>query len=147
MAASVRRHKFGSGSPGLGTCHKPFLGWWQLSGKGTEKNCLLSPGSDHQSGGGGGRGVVLFPAPSPEVNVEDWRNKAGIYWEGADLLGTSGQGSINLVLPLGADPMVAGHAAPVPVCLPLRALQTGREAMAPWMGAFHFLPFPHDPPT
>lgn len=47
-----------------------------------------------------GSGVVLFPAPSPEVNVKDWRNKAGIYWEGADLLGTGGQGGINLLLPL-----------------------------------------------
>lgn len=89
-----------------------------------------------------GRGVVLFPAPSPEVNVKDWRNKAGIYWEGADLLGTGGQGSINLLLPLQADLMVVGRIAPVPACLSLRVLKTGSEAMAPCMGAFHFLLFP-----
>lgn len=145
-AASVRRHKFRSGSPGLGTCHKLFQGWWQLSGKGIERNWLWPPGSHHQSGGGVGRGVVLFPAPCPEVNVKDWRNKAGIYWEGADLLGTGGQGSINLLLPLRADPMVVGCTAPVPACLSLRVLKTGHEAMAPCMGAFHFLPFPRDLP-
>lgn len=94
-----------------------------------------------------GRGVVLFPAPSPEVNVKDWRNKAGIYWEGADLLGSGGQGSINLLLPLRADLMVVGRTAPVPACRSLGVLRAGGEAMAPCMGAFHFLPFPPHLPT
>lgn len=100
MAASVRRRKLGSRSPGLRTCHIPVLVWWHMSGKGIERNRLWPLGSHHQSGGGVGQRVVLFPAPSPEVKVKDWRNKAGIYWEGADLLGTGGQGSINLLLPL-----------------------------------------------
>lgn len=100
MAASVRRHKFGSGSPGLGTCHIPFLVWWQMSGKEIERNWLCPLESHHQKGGGGGQRGCFVSCPILEVNVKDWRNKAGIYWEGADLLGTGGQGSINLLLPL-----------------------------------------------
>lgn len=101
MAASVRRQKFGSRSPVLGTCHIPVLVWWQMSGRGLKGigDCGLWEATTNQEVVLG-RGVVLFPAPSPEVNVKDWRNKAGIYWEGADLLGTGGQGSINLLLPL-----------------------------------------------
>lgn len=99
MAASVRSHKFESGSPGLGTWNKLFLGWWQL-GRGLKRIGCGLQGATTNLEVVVGRGVVLFPAPSPEVNVKDWRNKAGIYWEGADLLGTGGQGSIDLLLPL-----------------------------------------------
>ena len=93
-----------------------------------------------------GRGVVLFLPPSPEVNVKDRRNKAGIYWEGADLLGSGGQGSTNLLLLLRTD-RIAGRTAPLPACLSLRVHKTGSGAMAPCTGAFHFLPSPRDLPT
>lgn len=61
--------------------------------------------------------------------MKDWRNKAGIYWEGADLLGTGGQGSINLVLPLGADLTVAGHTL---LSLPVFLSEPSTQAMRPW---------------
>lgn len=61
-----------------------------------EKNGLWAPGSHQQWGGGGGQGGACVSPLSLEVNVNDWRNKAGIYWEGADLSG--GQGRTNLLL-------------------------------------------------
>jgi len=74
-------------------------GWWHWPGKGIERNWLWAPGTHQQSGGGGGCGGCFVSSPSSlEVNVKDWRNKAGIYWEGADLLGSAGQGSANLLL-------------------------------------------------
>lgn len=78
--------------------------------------------------------------------MKDWGNKVGIYWEGADLLGTGGQGSTNLLLLLRAD-LIAGRAGPLPACLSLRVHKTGGGAMAPCTGAFHFLPSPCDLPT
>lgn len=147
MTASERRHRPVSGSTGLRTCQKPCLGWWHRSEKGIERNWLWAPGNHQRSGSGGGQGGCFVSSPpSLEVNVKDWRNKAGIYWEGADLLGTGGQGSTNLLLLLRAD-LIAGPAAPLPACLSLRVHKTGGGAMAHYTGVFHFLPSPCDLPT
>lgn len=70
--------------------------------------------------------LFYFPPPlSLEVN---WRNKAGIYWEGADLLGTSGQGSTNLLLLLWAD-LILGCIAPL---LPFFLSRSTKQAVGPW---------------
>lgn len=83
---------------GVEACHKPCLGWWQKSGKEVERNRLQAPGSHQRSGGGSEQGVCFVSHSTLAVNEKDWRNKAGIYWEGADLLGTRGHGHTNLLL-------------------------------------------------
>lgn len=138
VIASERRHRPGSNWPGLKTCCKPGLGWWQWSWKHIERHWLWAPGS-HQ-GSGGARGQVCFVFSTLSlVNVKDWRNKVGIYWEGRDLLGTGRQGSTNLIWWWGA--------APLPARLSLRVHKSSSGAMAPCTGAFHFLPSFCDLPT
>lgn len=57
-------------------------------------------------------GCFVPPCQYLSVSVKDWRNIAGIYREGADLLGTCGQGSTNLLLLLWAD-LILECAAPL----------------------------------
>lgn len=121
------------------THNKVSLCWWQWSGKGIEKNWLLAAARDLEATVG--RRLLCRPSPSPPlqylaVSVKDWRNIAGIYWEGADLLGSCGQGSTNLLLLPGADLILECAASLFPAFTAVRIYTIGTRLWHSLLGYF-----------